>query len=192
MVNETELKGTTMTVQQTFDAAYWAAQRPEVVALLTVADQTTRDNQAAALAMQGFIIDVPIMVWGWDPYLVMQMRQQFGYTWVPSALQPSVAEAPGVNQAGTVSYNPLAPPPGSVKVSLNLADYPPFAPVAAATTAVQTADPVGQQSLGNIYLSVKGDTSPDGTKYTDSRGTFLKHLVATPFGANAYWQLLSA
>jgi len=38
---------------------------------------------------------------------------------------------------------------------------------------------------------VPGETYPDGAEYTDSRGTFEKHLVATPFGANAYWEKIA-
>jgi hypothetical protein len=53
-------------------------------------------------------------------------------------------------------------------------------------------DPVGPNSgaaAGNIYLTVVGDTSPNGTKFTDSRGTFVKTVVATPFGNSADWTL---
>jgi hypothetical protein len=193
MVNEAELQGAPiLTTQQTFDATYWAAQQPEVAALPGIADPTARANRAAALAMKGFTIDVPIQVWGWDPFLVMQMRSQFGYTWVPSALQPPVSIAPGISQPGVVSYDPLHPPLGSIKVSLNLPDYPAIAPVVAVTAPGAPTDPVGQESLGNIYLSVVGDTYQDGATFTDTRGSFLKHLIVTPFGKNAYWELTSA
>jgi hypothetical protein len=160
-----------------------------VQALEGITDPDQRAAQAAALATTGLTIDVPIMVWGWDPYLVMTMRAQFGYTWVPSALQPPVTIAPGDAQPGVVPYNPLNPPPGSIKVSTNLADYPPFTPAPAPTPqAPASSDPVGLQSIGNIYLSVRGETYPDGAEFTDTRGTFQKHLVVTPFGANAYWE----
>lgn len=192
MVNEQELKEPVMlTTQQIFDNAYWAAQEPEVQALRTITDPDARAAQASALAMKGFTIDVPIMVWGWDPYLVMTMRTQFGYTWVPSALQQPIAEAPGAVQPGVVSYDPLHPPPGSIKVSVNLADYPPVAPPPAPVVAAPVTELVGGQSIGSIYYTVTGDSSPDGTKFTDARGTFVKHMVVTPFGKNAYWELLS-
>jgi hypothetical protein len=136
------------TTQQQFDLAYWASQPPEVQALRAITDADQRAAQAATLATNGFTIDVPIMVWGWDAYLVMTMREQFGYTWVPSALQPPVASAPGDTEPGVAAYNPLNPPPGSILVSTNIQNYPPY-------SAAQT-----------IYLSVVGDTYPDGATFS--------------------------
>jgi hypothetical protein len=180
------------TTQQQFDQAYWASQPPAIQALQSISDPEQRASSAAQLATQGFTIDVPIMVWGWDAFLMMTMRAQFGYTWVPSALQPPVTFAPGDEQPSVAAYDPLHPPAGSIKVSTNIQDYPPYFP--APQPAPQTpvgSDPVGLQSIGNIYLSVPGETYPDGATFTDPRGTFEKHLVVTPFGANAYWQKIA-
>jgi hypothetical protein len=180
------------TTQQQFDQTYWLSKPDEVRALPSLSAEA-RAARAAELAQQGFIIDVPIMVWGWDPFLCMTMREQFGYTWVPSALQPPLAIAPGLSQAGVVSYNPLRPPPGSIMVSTNIQDYPPFDPPPPATpAAAPITDPVGAQSVGTLYFSVPGEMSPDGTKFTDPRGTFKKHLVVTPFGKSAYWEKIVA
>jgi hypothetical protein len=177
------------TVQTAFDKAYWASQPPELQALPAIADLGQRTTRAAALATQGFIVDVPIMVWGWDPYLVMSMRENYGYTWVPSALQTNISVAPGVTQPGAVAYDPTHPPPGSIKVSINVADYPPYNPPPTPAPQLATdGDPVGPLSSGTLYLSIAGDTSPDGTKFTDSRGTFLKHVTITPFGRTNYWE----
>jgi hypothetical protein len=180
------------TTEQLFDAAYWASQPPEIQALQSIADPEQRADQAAELATNGFTIDVPIMVWGWDPYLVMTLRAQSGYTWVPSALQPPVSIAPGLTQPGVVSYNPLDPPPGSILVSTNIADYPPFTPPPQPTPQTPSgSDPVGLQSVGEIYLSVPGETYPNGATFTDSRGTFQKHVVVTPFGRSSYWEKIA-
>jgi hypothetical protein len=175
-------------VQTAFDKVYWASEPPELQALPAIDDMSQRTLRAAALAAKGFIVDVPIMVWGWDPYLVMTMRANYGYTWVPSALQPNVTVAPGVTQPGTAAYDPTHPPAGSIKVSTNIADYPPFTPPASSPQLATDGDPVGVQSIGTLYLSVVGDTSPDGAKFTDSRGTFLKHVTITPFGRTNYWE----
>jgi len=178
-----------MSDQTTFDAAYWASQPEPVATLQSISDPAARQAAAATLAAQGYVIDVPIDAWSWDPYQVMTLRQQYGYTWVPSALQPPVAIAPGLGQPGVLPYDPLNPPKGSIKVSTNPADFPPIHPpvVAAPLSTVL----VGAQSLGNLYLNVVGDTSPDGSIYTDSRGTFTKHVVATPFGNTVYWEKTS-
>ncbi len=176
-------------IQADFDKAYWTSQPPEVRALPAIEDFDQRISRGAALAAKGFIIDVPIMVWNWDPYLVMKMRGDYGYTWVPSALQPSIAMAPGVTQPGAASYDPTHAPSGSIRVSTNITDYPPFdSPTPAPQQQSANGDPVGLQSLGTLYLSVAGESYPDGAKFTDTRGVFLKHVALTPFGRANYWE----
>ena len=54
--------------------------------------------------------------WGWDPYTISQLRQQYGYTWVPSAGQNPIATAPGLSAPGSVPYNPAQPPNGSILI----------------------------------------------------------------------------
>ena len=96
--------------------AYWAMQPPAVQALRdTPEDQ--RLGLAQQLAQRGYTIDAPIMVWGWDPLVTMTVRQNLGYTWVPSALQQPVSVVPGVNFPGLPSYDPNSPPPGSIRVT---------------------------------------------------------------------------
>ena len=176
------------TVQSAFDKAYWASQPLELQALPAMEELNQRTTRAAALATQGFIVDVPIMVWGWDPYLVMTMRTDLGYTWVPSALQPNITVAPA---HGAVAYDPAHPPAGSVKVSTNIADYPPSAPPAATPPLSSGGDPVGLQSIGTYFASLPGDNYPDGAKFTDSRGTFLKHVTFTASGRTSYWEKIA-
>lgn len=104
---------TTMT-----DDSYWAAQPPAVQQLRSVQDMSQRESMATQLASQGYTVDVPIMVWGWDPVQTTQLRQSFGYTWVPSALQQPVALAPGLTMPGSLqAYDPKNPPAGSISVS---------------------------------------------------------------------------
>lgn len=104
----------TLTAQQAFDDAYWAAQ-PAAVQALRDAPADDRAEMATQLAQQGYSIDVPIMVWGWDPYTTTNTRVADGYTWVPSALQSSVNVAPGLTFDGA-SYNASDPPSGSIAV----------------------------------------------------------------------------
>jgi hypothetical protein len=183
------------TTQSVFDQAYWASQPPEVVAAFGPASTLSEDdrtNRATQLAQQGFTIDLPIMVWRWDPYLLMTMRANYGYTWVPAVLQPPITVMPGLTVPGGTVYDPNNPPPGSIKVSVNIADYPPYVvPVSTVPATPTGVDPVGLQSVGVLYLSVPGESYPDGAEYTDSRGTFVKHVAITPFGRNNYWELVS-
>ena len=106
-----------MDAQQAFDNAYWASQPAPVQALQKIQDPTQRAAMATELANEGYSIDVPIMVWGWDPSITTAMRQADGYTWVPSALQSGVEMAPGLPAMGTVAaYDPNNPPAGSIPV----------------------------------------------------------------------------
>jgi hypothetical protein len=102
--------------KESFDDAYWAAQPPAVQALRNIDDYDQRSQTAAQLAAEGYNIDVPIMVYGWDPAKITAARESYGYTWVPSALQNPVAEAPGISTPGAKAYDPNNPPAGSIAV----------------------------------------------------------------------------
>jgi hypothetical protein len=101
---------------QSFDDAYWAAQPTAVQALRNMDNYDQRSQLAAQLSAQGYNIDVPIMVYGWDPAKITAARESYGYTWVPSAMQNPVAEAPGITAPGGNAYDPNNPPSGSIAV----------------------------------------------------------------------------
>ena len=101
---------------QSVDDAYWSNQPAAVQQLRNIQDQGQRTLLGTQLASEGYSIDVPIMVWGWDPGTTTQLRQSYGYTWVPSALQQPVAEAPGIYNPGLTPYDPANPPAGSISV----------------------------------------------------------------------------
>lgn len=176
--------------QELTNDIYWASQPPEIQALRSLPDASdARAKAAEDLAKNGFRIDVPIMVWAWDAFKVMKLRSDFGYTWVPSALMPPVTLAPGLAMAGNVPYDPNAPPPGSIKVSTDSKDFPPFVePVK--PKPVTEGPVVGPQSIGNLYLTTVGDKSPADTVITEPRGKFVKRVRVGPFGAWAYWEKL--
>jgi hypothetical protein len=112
----------TRTEPERFNDAYWAHLPPEVRALKDIPTTLERENRAAALAKAGYTIDVPIQVVGWDPWKVMNLREQYGMQFAPSALM-----SPGPLGRET---------PGAIRVSVKVADYPPYA--ANTTTAPQT------------------------------------------------------
>jgi hypothetical protein len=103
------------TQPMSFDEAYWASQPPAVQQLQYIQNPSERTQVATQLAQEGYSIDVPIMAWGWDPATTTAARQSMGYTWVPSADQPSVDVAPGLT-FGSTAYNPAQPPAGSIAV----------------------------------------------------------------------------
>jgi hypothetical protein len=99
-----------------FDNTYWASQ-PAAVQPLRNMNLQEREGYAEQLASEGYSIDVPIMVWGWDPSMVTSMRQADGYTWVPSGNQSPVEMAPGLGSIGNLTaYNANNPPAGSITV----------------------------------------------------------------------------
>jgi hypothetical protein len=98
------------------DDAYWASQPPAVQQLREMDDPDARKTLATQLAGQGYTIDVPIMVMGFDAGKTTALRQQYGYTWVPSALQNPVELAPGLTMPGMTTYDPNNPPAGSIVV----------------------------------------------------------------------------
>jgi hypothetical protein len=179
-----------------FDPVYWAHQPPQVAALAKMpVDYSNpvsggRTSTAIALATAGFTIDGEIDVWGFDPCWVMLEHSEQGYTWYPSLLQPPILVAPNLTFNGQ-SYNPNAPPAGSIKVSLSLSDYPPFAPAPPATATVATPASCVGFALGAgyyaapYYATVQACQLANGAIYTaDPRGYFTFHLTATPFGSS--------
>ena len=101
--------------------AYWSQQPPEVQQLQTIDDYADREAKAWDLTRQGFTIDYQIMVARWDPLNAMSIRKFYGYTWVPSMGQPPIPVVPGIVFPGETTYDPDAPPPGSVAVSTDFA-----------------------------------------------------------------------
>ena len=101
---------------QSANDVYWAKQPKAVQQLRNIQDTGQRSLLATQLASQGYSIDVPVMVWGWDAGITTQLRQSYGYTWVPSALQQPIPEAPGINNPGGTPYDAAHPPAGSIKV----------------------------------------------------------------------------
>lgn len=99
-----------------FDDAYWASQPAAVQQLRNIDDYGERSQLAAKLTAQGYNIDVPIMVYGWDPAKITAARESYGYTWVPSAMQTPVQEAPGISTPGGQLYDPKHAPTGSIAV----------------------------------------------------------------------------
>jgi hypothetical protein len=100
--------------------AYWAAQPPAVQQLRNLETSGERSILAQQLADQGYTVDVPIMVWGWDPMNTMLTRQIYGYTWVPGMNQPA-ASTPGLTVGNQIAYDPKHPPPGSIAVNTDFA-----------------------------------------------------------------------
>lgn len=110
-------------LQSAFNIAYLGSLPPAIAGMMQLGTIAARSSQAAMLAPYGYIIDVPIQVWLWDPFLVMTLRQQYGYATVP--------DASGTKQI-KVSVNPLDFPayelPPVANIPLPAAGFPPPPP----------------------------------------------------------------
>lgn len=125
---------------------YWTAKPPAVQNLRDMMDDNgQREALATQLMAQGYAIDVPIEVWNWDPFTTMSWRLQYGYTWVPAAGQPNIPIAPGLSEPGQPPYDPANPPAGSIKVSINPVDYPPY------VVPVAPVAPASKSLVGPVY-----------------------------------------
>jgi hypothetical protein len=170
---------------------YWASRDPRIQTLQQLTNVSTngthpRFDRAVVLAQQGLVVDAVIDAWGTDAAQIMSLRTFYGYTWVPSILQPGVQEAPGFNLPGLTPYDPNNPPAGSIKVSTDAADYPPFEvpvePPAVDLTLTYVGAPIYPGS--NIYSGI-GDTQliSDGEEINGSKGDFkaTKTVYRSPF-----------
>lgn len=68
----------------------------------------------------------------------------------------------------------------------------PFAPppVVPPPPTIPAGFPIGQQARENIYLALDVaplPAFPDGTPYSDSRGSFVKRVVPEAIGVGSYW-----
>jgi hypothetical protein len=81
-------------------------------------DGAAKNALALSLANQGYSIDTQIMVWGWDPQMTMTMRENEGYSWVPSYGESNIPVGPGLSMpSDPTTYNPADPPSGAIQVS---------------------------------------------------------------------------
>lgn len=137
-----------------------------------------RGEKAYALALSGELIDVAIDAWGWDPYTIMGMRKDQGWTWIPSALQPPVPLGPGINFPGLPAYDAAHPPAGTIKVSIDPADYPPYEKAPAPVPVNMNL--VGILAYGNVYFPGPGahaDTVKDGQHVVQDGHEYVAHVV---------------
>lgn len=180
----------------TEDQIYYANQPPAIRAMMDMPDGSLDDiaarrAKAYELATQGYLIDVEIMVQGWGAGQRMAMRKQYGYTWVPSALQDPTGIAPGIVFPGLKSYDPKNPPPGSIAVisPITVESYPPFDKPPVIVEPMEKS-PVGALVYGNMYAPAPGvqQSFVDGAKYNhDPRGSFVFSSKIGMFGVPSNW-----
>lgn len=169
---------------------YWASQ-PDEVAALRGMDPTARPGAAMDLALKGFAIDLAIHAWAWDPVLVMAIRKSMGMTWAPSALQPQAF--PISNGLNLPVYDPNKPPAGSIKVSVDAPDYPPFHKPQPATVVVQhiVGPFVGPDGQGNKVFSygplAKATDFKTGDEVTQDGVTYVAHVSMGLMGVTFYF-----
>jgi hypothetical protein len=134
-----------MTPQDTFEKNYWLSKNPRIVETYKSQLRSTKMERQNAfqilatelhnerLEAQGDLVDYPIMVELKSPYVMMvEIRKPAGYTWVPNALQNPIGNVPGIAipnvqpLPGQIPYDPTRPPPQSILVLTDAAEYKPY------------------------------------------------------------------
>lgn len=147
-------------IRLNFDHAYWLSLPKELRVFqgmrIQNPDGTTasdRGQLAIELTKQGFKVDFPIMVWDFDPYYTMVIRENEG-------AMPTYTD-------GT-----------AIKVSSNINDYPPFDPVPPPIPI--STKLVGYNAYANVFYSTEAgkaypDYSVDPAKGKIQEGGYIYH-----------------
>jgi len=152
--------------QTAFNTAFYASKPPAFQPLYagrpgaadaaaTQLTQTQTWTLIGQLLAQGWIVDEEIDAEGMDPYTTMFMRELYGNTWEPAGL--GATQATSINEPGAVvtpgSFTGPVPP-GQIKVSTLLSDYPAYPVPAEAAPVVpptpQAANPVGIRIIAQV------------------------------------------
>jgi hypothetical protein len=178
---------------QLTDDIYWESQPPQMQPLRTSPGLVL----ALSLATQGFKVVRAIGVNGDSPSWTMKISAGLGYTWLPTLLNnPTVQVAPGDVEPGMVSYDPNNPPPGSVKVSSDATDYPPFltppvpVPPPAVVSLVGFSEGMGGDGVEYwSALPAAASHLVNTQPYLDplGRGSFTFHRIANMFGFSVWF-----
>lgn len=160
---------------------YWASLDP-VIAKLQHMPLEQREPYAKQLTARGYLIDKACQVdQEMNPPDVMLVRQNNGFTWVPSAGQPNIPTMPGADLPGLPPYNPNPPfPAGSIKVSIDAADYPPFDGVEPPKPKLIVGEAI-QTAGGTIYLAGPGanmSSLSEGQIITQNGVDYVAHYNA--------------
>jgi hypothetical protein len=128
--NPTPVPTSALPTQAAFDVLYWSVQQSAVQAIKNL-PYYQRLAKAVSLAAEGYVFDASIVYWGYDPFLITQLRMQWGYSWIPSAGMPPISNAPGLGGDGQPPYDAAVIPPGGIPVTWNVtpAMFPAPAPV---------------------------------------------------------------
>ncbi len=176
--------------REKFNEVYWNAQPAAVRTVKSMQSLSPeRLTKAVELARAGYRVDAQIVALGFEPWGTMKGRQLNGFKWAPALLQDYSLVMWPLNPWELGPNSPA--PEGTIKVSLDPADYPAIdQPVKEDTSQPRSANPVGTQIYGNVYSGNFGDNWPVGSVYTDTRGRFEKKSVASPFGPRTWWERL--
>ena len=175
--------GNGVTIQVTATDQDYYASRPLPVQTLFPMDQGgARQAAAAALAAQGYPIDNEIDACAQSPMMIMYFRLLYGYKWVPTALGAPVLLPPGLSFSGLPSYDPNKPPPGSITVSVNKADYVSIAPPAPPRVAVGVVGP-GLMLNSDMLVPPVSPTVPVWSAWSQEHYAEGAEVEATPPGS---------
>lgn len=192
-------QGVTIPITAT-DQEYYSSRPLAVQALYSMPQGASRSAAAMALAVQGYVIDAVIDAQAQAPILTMFFREQYGYTWIPSALGSPVYLPPGLSYPGLPTYDPTSPPSGSIQVCVAASCFPSTTPPVPVPTASGTVGPnLGLTSdqlvppvlpAVGVFGTMSKQQYTEGTKVSaippgySASSTFVYHLLGTELMSN--------
>ncbi len=135
-----------LATQHAFNSAYWMSFPPIIRSTFDPASEEAyeaRKAKAVAFSQQGYKIDTFIMLMKQDPYVTMRLLQQMGFKSVPALGEEPVTLPPSLGGPSSA---------GSIKISLDLADYPPYPVPVVPPTAARS--PLGPLLTGSQFIAL--------------------------------------
>lgn len=147
---------------------YRASKSPAVRALMDLPLDAldAREVKARELSAAGEIIDRQIMIWGWDAVKVMATRLSYGLPWVQAAYQTPLATDTDMSK----------PWPGSIKSSIDSADYP---SLDVPPTPPAAVDEVGTDAGGGIFNANQTAVADGHGGWKHKNGDSITHAGQT-------------
>lgn len=184
-------------LSQQFNNDWWAAQNAAVRAIrdLPLSPMSIRLDPAIEAQNKGALVDLNIVVYGWDAFLVHQLRTNFGVPYVsPIVVGTGFNGLSGVPQPFPAAPRGTLPTvvvdPDQPEATLNRlhALYPPPPPPPPPPDPGQKI--VGNWVYGNVYGLGPGahpDTVADGKEYMQDGKVFVAHVSIGLMGWQCYF-----
>ena len=167
--------------------------------MMDLADDAQRYVQAKLLAEKGYQIDAECMIYKMEPAIIMGIRMNQDFTWIPHdpwGSQSYLPTMPGADLPGLPPYDPKNPPPGSIRVSYDAADYPLAPDLVKAPPPPMPTTVIGVSMGGPLYAAGPGAFDANnkfkyanGDSVTEGGHTYVAVVAQGLMGQANFFQL---